>query len=450
MTTPENPYNGNPYTPGTGQPADETQQFGQPAQQPYGAPQDEPMQAMPEYGQMQPNPYAAPEQPMQSFDYSQQGQQSYGGQIPPQIPPQEPMVGYGAQQNNDKWNGLVIAGFVCAFLVPIVGLILSIIGMVQINKNGGKSKGMAIAGIIVSVVVMVLNGLLVASAVGTVIEKYVLASDGRNYRITATYGPEAGVPEDAQLKVSEILPPESDETIAGSEEPLDSSLYDEYVARTEDALGWAEGSASYVRLFDIKITDEYGNKIDIAAPVDVRIELADKDSSEEGLLGTQVVHFADGAEVPDVVQNLSFDETKTESEGMTLSFTAAGFSVYAIVDAPEPAVVEIDYVDSLEELAGQTGKEFYLSYGTPPKYFTNELNTNSAFIENTSSGQADGWYFEPTGVDNQYYIYTYVEGVKKYITNPSGNLAGLADTNGTKFDLEDAGNGKFYFKKSRS
>lgn len=171
MTTPENPYNGNPYTPGTGQPADETQQFGQPAQQPYGqpaqqpygAPQAEPTQAMPDYGQMQPNPYAAQEQPTQAFDYSQQGQQPYGGQIPPQIPPQEPMAGYGAPQNNDKWNGLVIAGFVCAFLVPIVGLILSIIGMVQINKNGGKSKGMAIAGIIVSVVVMVLNGLLVFS-----------------------------------------------------------------------------------------------------------------------------------------------------------------------------------------------------------------------------------------------------------------------------------------------
>lgn len=171
MTTPENPHNGNPYTPGTGQPADETQQFGQsaqqpygqPAQQPYGAPQAEPTQAMPDYGQMQPNPYAAQEQPPQAFDYSQQGQQPYGGQIPPQIPPQEPMAGYGAPQNNDKWNGLVIAGFVCAFLVPIVGLILSIIGMVQINKNGGKSKGMAIAGIIVSVVVMVLNGLLVFS-----------------------------------------------------------------------------------------------------------------------------------------------------------------------------------------------------------------------------------------------------------------------------------------------
>lgn len=164
MTTPENPYNGNPYNgdpyaPGAGQPADETQQYGQPAQQPYGAPQAEPTQAMPEYGQMQPNPYAAQEQPTQAFDYSQQGQQPYGGQIPPQ----GPMVGYGAPQNNDKWNGLVIAGFVCAFLIPIVGLILSIIGMVQLNKNGGKSKGMAIAGIIISVVVMVLNGLLVFS-----------------------------------------------------------------------------------------------------------------------------------------------------------------------------------------------------------------------------------------------------------------------------------------------
>ncbi len=85
------------------------------------------------------------------------------------------------------------------------------------------------------------DGFSVYGIVGTVIEKYVLASDGRNYRITATYGPEAGVPEDAQLKVSEILPPESDETIAGSEEPLDSSLYDEYVARTvpEPKMPWA-------------------------------------------------------------------------------------------------------------------------------------------------------------------------------------------------------------------
>lgn len=189
MTTPENPYNGNPYNgdpyaPGAGQPADETRQYGQPAQQPYGAPQAEPTQAMPEYGQMQPNQYAAQEQPTQAFDYSQQGQQPYGGQIPPQIPPQAPMVGYDAPQNNDKWNGLVIAGFVCAFLVPIVGLILSIIGMVQINKNGGKSKGMAIAGIIVSVVVMVLNGLLVFSMLNA-------ANSAVQTAITASQSPSA-------------------------------------------------------------------------------------------------------------------------------------------------------------------------------------------------------------------------------------------------------------------
>ena len=213
MTTPENPYNGNPYTPGTGQPADETQQFGQPAQQPYGqpaqqpygqpaqqpygAPQAEPTQAMPEYGQMQPNQYAAQEQPTQAFDYSQQGQQPYGGQIPPQIPPQEPMAGYGAPQNNDKWNGLVIAGFVCAFLVPIVGLILSIIGMVQINKNGGKSKGMAIAGIIVSVVVMVLNGLLVFSMVNA-------ANSAVQTAITAPQSPSSSSPSTTDPDIDDL------------------------------------------------------------------------------------------------------------------------------------------------------------------------------------------------------------------------------------------------------
>ena len=58
--------------------------------------------------------------------------------------------------------------------------------------------------------------------VGTVIEKTVLASDGRNYTVTATYGAGTGIPADADLSVEEIT--ES------------SSLYDAYVAGTENAL----------------------------------------------------------------------------------------------------------------------------------------------------------------------------------------------------------------------
>ena len=78
--------------------------------------------------------------------------------------------------------------------------------------------------------------------VGTVIEKTVLASDGRNYTVTVTYGADTGIPADADLSVEEIT--ES------------SSLYDAYVAGTESVLGMEEGSAGYIRLFDIRIVDK--------------------------------------------------------------------------------------------------------------------------------------------------------------------------------------------------
>jgi len=49
----------------------------------------------------------------------------------------------------DQWNGMCIAGFICSFFFPLVGLVLSIIALVQINKTGEKSRGMAIAGIVI-------------------------------------------------------------------------------------------------------------------------------------------------------------------------------------------------------------------------------------------------------------------------------------------------------------
>ena len=154
----------------------------------------------------------------------------------------------------------------------------------------------------------------------TRIEKNVLASDGKNYKITMSYGADAGIPKGAELDVSEIT--------------QKFSMYEDYVTKTENALGWKTGSASYVRLFDIKIVDQNGKKVEIDAPVDVKIELADKENLEEESVGTQVVHFADGADVPDVVQNVDITDAETAKEGITLSFEASGFSVYAIVDAP--------------------------------------------------------------------------------------------------------------------
>lgn len=52
---------------------------------------------------------------------------------------------------NQQYNGFAIAGFVCSFFTSIIGLIFSIIGLNQIKRQGGKGKGLATAGIIISV-----------------------------------------------------------------------------------------------------------------------------------------------------------------------------------------------------------------------------------------------------------------------------------------------------------
>jgi hypothetical protein len=53
----------------------------------------------------------------------------------------------------EKTNTLAIVAFILAFLMPIVGLILGIIALVQLNSNPGeKGKGLAIAAIIISIV----------------------------------------------------------------------------------------------------------------------------------------------------------------------------------------------------------------------------------------------------------------------------------------------------------
>ena len=62
-------------------------------------------------------------------------------------------------------NGLAIAGFVvslvstllCCGAFNIVGLVLSIVGLVKAKDYNGNGKGLAIAGIVICAVVMVLG-----------------------------------------------------------------------------------------------------------------------------------------------------------------------------------------------------------------------------------------------------------------------------------------------------
>ncbi len=282
------------------------------------------------------------------------------------------------------------------------------------------------------------DGFSVFAVVVTRIEKIILAGDGHNYRISVTCGANSGIPEGARLEAVEIL--QSEEAEDGATE------YDIYMEKTKEALGIESGVFGYARFFDIKIVDEKGEKVEITSPVDVKIELADKETGGEDTI--QVLHFADGSESGEVVDIT----TETAQEGQIVSFEAEGFSVYAVVDAPEPVITEGTVVQNLQELARRYAyaSGFYLSYGSG-QYFTNTLNGNSAFVETSNMAEASRWYFETVeGSENTYVIYTYVNNEKQYMQNTGGNLAGLtADlSSAVSFEISLAADGKFYFKKS--
>ena len=76
-----------------------------------------------------------------------------------------------------KTSGLAIAGFILSFFFSLVGVILSIVALVQINKSNGTltGKGFAIAGIIIGALSMVFTTIWI------VIWIAFLASGGGDY-----------------------------------------------------------------------------------------------------------------------------------------------------------------------------------------------------------------------------------------------------------------------------
>lgn len=272
------------------------------------------------------------------------------------------------------------------------------------------------------------DGFSVYGVVSTTIEKEVLTSDGHKYKITVTCGEDAGVPEEADLEVSEITD------------------YDQYMFRIGEALGWEEGTAaSYIRLFDIKIVDENGDKVTIQAPVDVKIELSDKDDSKKAEENTQVVHFADEADNGEIVQDVSV-------EGTIISFSADGFSEYAIVEGPDPAAVGWHKLDTLDDL---TSRGYYL--GNPEGFYfkKNTITTSDGRIgiEKTKPAQSSPptdkaveYYFE-AAPNNKYYVYCNDGSTKKYLYNNGNNSLSFAssESDKTAFNIKiDNGYFKIY------
>lgn len=152
----------------------------------------------------------------------------------------------------------------------------------------------------------------VFAIVGTVIEKNVLASDGKNYKVTVTYGTDANLPDDVDLDVSEL--------------PQDDEMYIQYLDESAAELGRDADSISYVRIFNISLISNKDPDIHYQpeANVSVSIELADVAKSQIGSL--KILHIYDGfVEIMD-----------TTSNGSVLNFQTDRFSIYPIVDDDTP------------------------------------------------------------------------------------------------------------------
>ncbi len=251
-------------------------------------------------------------------------------------------------------------------------------------------------------------------------------SQGKKYSFTATYTMDSGLPQDAELQVKEIKSGKS------------------YNAYLEEAQAAVEGGdIEYVHLFDISIVKN-GVELQPAEGTAVSISIRLEDTDTDDL---SVVHFpeAPGNGSAEVIEN----STKSNGQTTTVEFEAESFSVYAIIDAPAPETVTLTQVANQQELTEHYDDSmgFFISYGSTT-YITSDLNSNSAFVETSNINAASRWYLEAASGTNTYYVYTKINGVKKYMYNSSGNLMALSDNPTTAFVISEAAAKKFYFKKS--
>ena len=138
-----------------------------------------------------------------------------------------------------------------------------------------------------------------------------------DYVVAAAYGPEAGFPQDTEMKVREIRP--------------DTPEYALYSGMTEETLGEEWSEITLERYFDITFVSG-GKEVEPQADVDVQILFKDViELTEEH--DVQAVHIENNeAKVIESETESNEDAAKRSDEVIdTVSFTADSFSVYGVV-----------------------------------------------------------------------------------------------------------------------
>lgn len=207
----------------------------------------------------------------------------------------------------------------------------------------------------------------------------------------------------------------------------------------DDVSDETDSEATVIAAYNITILDgEREYQPDASSPI--RVEITDPSIVTTGL--TEVWHIKD-----DGTREKLTDVRVTEGK---IGFFATGFSVYAIINAPESYHTEtMEQVTALSALTGERASYgFFLCYADSGgrKYFQNSVNGNGALKETTDPSQASTWFFEPDGAN--FKLYTYVGNAKKYVHNRTDNELELLSDTADALELSDgAKEDSFYLKK---
>ena len=188
--------------------------------------------------------------------------------------------------------------------------------------------------------------------------------------------------------------------------------------------------AAVLAAYDISIT---GNKGDFQPIEDspILVEIVDPKICPNSV--TELWHITDDGQC-EQVYNFTVKDGK-------ISFYATGFSIYAIVNAPEPYIYpdmeQVTSADALTSTRADAGFYLFTSYNSNNRYISADINGKNCLIETTNISDAAVWYIE-YGLNGSK-LYTYVNGVKKYLHNiPSNNGNAASDTtNQTDVELND-------------
>lgn len=197
------------------------------------------------------------------------------------------------------------------------------------------------------------DGFSVYAVAQTVVEKQLTASDGNEYLFTVTYDKSSGIPDNAELAVSELT--------------VGDEGYAEYVAQSTEKLGAAAEEVVFARAFDIALRDPAtGEEYQPDESVKVSIRLLRENL--DGYPALDVVHFHGEADGESEIMESSINDGAVE-------FATDGFSVYVIVAHEGGEIVtprvEFHFLShEFTEVSGSAG-----TYSADPFYFVNKKGT---------------------------------------------------------------------------